>query len=276
VAGEYYDINVNESASAVVGYTSGLAVAPAENQVRAQTTFTAFDYPVAYKWARAKSAKALGGSYFRDGSAGSSATATIKLQSSSSPSVVLWGGPAQGHASVDVTKNGSSVTSFVVNTYKRRAQPLSVSLGALSSGTYKVEVTVTGEKDPASTGTLVGIDGVIANGKTINAPKLVVMWPNFPGAYAYNYTKGTSVSLTFRGTGVDWTALVGPNNGNARVTIDGTVVEVRDLYAPGYTNQTFGYAGLSDSRHTVVITTLGTKQASSTDTVVTLTSLAVQ
>jgi hypothetical protein len=277
IAGEYYDIDVNESSPTVVGHDSGLTVAPSTTQVRAQSSFTAFDYPITYKWARVNSAKALGGSFVRDASAGSTATATIKLQSASTPRIVLWGGPAQGIATVAVTKKGASISDVNVDTYRQRVQQLRINLGALASGTYKVKVTVTGTKNTASNGVAVGIDGVIANGKTTANPKLAVMWPNYPGEYAYDYTKRTSASLTFRGTGIDWTAVVGPNNGIAKVTIDGVVVDSRDLYAPGYFDQTFGYAGLSqNSLHTIVISCSGTKSASSTDTVVTLKGLAVQ
>ena len=277
IAGEYYFVNVNKVSGAVVGYTSDLPVEASETFVRAQTQLDTLDYPMTYKWARAKSAKALGGSYVRDATGGSTATASVTLNSRSTPSLVLWGGPAQGIAAVDVTKRGAPVSSFNVDTYKRRAQQLNTSLGQLGKGKYQVTVTVTGSKNPASAGFLIGVDGIVANGSTVANPKLAVVWPNFPGDYAYTYTKGTSVSLTFRGTGVDWTALVGPNNGQAKVSIDGVVVDAaRDLYAPGYSYQTFSYDGLSDGFHTVVITCLGSKQDASTDTVVTIKGLTVK
>jgi hypothetical protein len=277
IAGEYYFVNVNEPSSNVVGYSSGLPVEPSQTYVRAQTVFDTFDYPMTYKWARAKNAKALGGSYVRDGSAGSTATTAFSLNARSTPSLVLWGGPAQGIASVELVKRGVQVSSFDVDTYKRRGQQLNTSLGQLSKGTYRVTVTVTGNKNAASTGTLIGIDGVLANTATVVNPKLAIKWPNYPGEYAYNYTKGTSVSLAFRGTGIDWTAFVGTNNGQAKVTIDGVVVDAaRDLYSPGFGYQTFSYDGLSDGLHTVVITCLGSKQDASSDTVITIKGLTVE
>lgn len=278
IAGEYYSINVNQSTSGIVGYADSKPASPSVTVRRAQTEFTAFDYPVTYKWARVASAKALGGYYVRDGSGGATATATLKLASTSEASLVLWRGPSQGIADISVaTKAGSPVFGYTIDTYRTRGGQLNASLGSLTAGTYKVTVTATGNKNAASAGTFVGVDGVIANGKTTATPKLVAMWPNYPGEYAYDFTKGTSVSLKFRGTGIEWTALVGPNNGFAKVTIDGVVVDAaRDLYAPGYQYQTFTYDGLSENGyHTIVITTRGTKQAASSDTVVTIKALTV-
>ncbi len=276
IPGEYYRVFVNANAPGVVSYSNSTPLATTQQTVRAKTAFTAFDYPVKYQWAKVKATNALGGSFVSDASGGSSIRATIKLNSQSEPGLTLWGGPAQGIAQVTVTKSGNPVTSFQVDTYRNRRGSIFQGLGTMSAGTYRVTIDVLGAKNPASTGFAIGVDGTTANGVVTATPKLTATWPNFPNEYAYDYTKGTKVSLQFRGTSIDWTAFVGPNNGLAKVTIDGVVVDAaRDLYAPAYANQTFTYGGLTDSVHQVVITCLGQHSGSSTDNVVTVRGFTV-
>ena len=108
-------------------------------------------------------------------------------------------------------------------------------------------MSVDGAHNPASTGTWVRVDAMVVAGVVKNTPALTAsVWPNFPGDYAYTGAKNSTVSLRFRGTGIVWTALVGPNN------------------------------GLADGFHTIVMTCLGTKQAASSDSIVTLVALTVQ
>jgi len=75
------------------------------------------------------------------------------------------------------------------------------------------------------------------------------------------------------------TALVGPNNGKAKVTIDGTVVGTPDLYDTSFHFATFtfggGLADLPGVTHTLKITVQGKKRAAATDTIVTLDQLHI-
>ena len=120
-------------------------------------------------------------------------------------------------------------------------------------------VSVDGANDPSSTGTWVRIDATVVGGVPKSTPRLTGLWPNYPGSYTYTGSKGASVTLKFWGTGLQWTALTGPNEGRAKVTIDGATVATKDLYAPGYGPTTYTFAGLADTCHTVVISALGTK-----------------
>jgi hypothetical protein len=274
--GEYYRVFVNTAAPGVVTFDNGTLIPPTQQTVRAKTSFTAFDYPLKYQWGKVKAKNALGGSYVTDSFGGSTARATITVNTQSEPGLAFWGGPAQGIARVTVNQNGNQVSSFDVDTYRKARGSIFQGLGTLNAGTYRVTVEVLGAKNAASTGYGIGLDGTTANGVVTTSPKLVAMWPNYPGEYAYDGTKGAKVSLSFRGTSVDWTALVGPNNGYAKVTIDGVVVDAaRDLYAGGYTYQTFAYGGLTDSVHQLVVSCVGDRNPLSSANIVTIKGLTV-
>ncbi len=72
---------------------------------------------------------------------------------------------------------------------------------------------------------------------------------------------------SFTGTGVDWITATGPSYGKATVSIDGISKGTVDLYASSVHWQVVkSYAGLASGSHTIVVTVLGTKNASSTGT----------
>jgi len=274
IAGEYYFVNVNPSSPGVVDYTTNVPVAVTQGYVRAQTVFTAFQYPVKYTWAKVVNAAALGGSYVREfyPAATESFTAT-----GASLGVVTWNGPDGGTATVTITTPGQPTITQGIDTYAAVAGDVVNTFGGLPAGKHTVKVTVDGAHNGTSTGNWVRIDATVVGGVTNNTPALTAMWPNYPAAYAYTSTKGATVSFKFRGTGVVWNAFVGPNDGKAKVTIDGVVVNAaQDLYAAGYSYQPFTFGGLVDTFHTVVITTLGTKNAASSDTIVTAKGFTAQ
>jgi hypothetical protein len=102
-------------------------------------------------------------------------------------------------------------------------------------------------------------------------------WTNFgPGSYSFTGTASATTSVQFVGTGIDWTYLAGPNNGRARVAINGVVVATEDLYAPGYGARTKTFGGLPFGLHRIVITATGTKQAAATDVIATSTSFTIR
>lgn len=274
IAGEYYFINVNQTTPSVVGYADAIAVPPTQRYLRAKTDLTAFDYPVRYTWPRVANAAALGGSYVQENGGGQSESFNA---SGSSLGVVTWNGPDGGTATVSVSTTGQPTVTRTIDTYAPVAGGVTTTIGNLPAGSHTVTVTADGAKNPASTGTWVRIDATVVGAVVNPTPALTAStWRNYPGAYAYTFTKSATVSLRFRGTGIDWTALVGPNNGRARVVIDGvTVAAAQDLYAAGYSYQTFSYT-VPDGFHTVVITCLGTKQPASSDKVITVKSLTVR
>jgi len=192
--------------------------------------------------------------------------------------IITWNAPDGGQATVTVTTPNQAPIVRSIDTYGASPGDVTTTITGLSNVTHTVTISVDGAHAPASTGNWVRVDATVVAGKTKATPVLAAsVWPNFPGDYAFTGLKNATASLTFRGSGVDWTALVGPNNGRAKVVIDGVVVNSKlDLWAPGYAYQTFAFNGLVDTVHTVVITCLGTKQTASSGTIVTLKALTVE
>ena len=273
IAGQYYFVYVNPTTPTVVGYTDNMAVPTTQRVFRAKTTLTAFDYPVRYAWPRVGNVAALGGTYVQENGGAQSETFTA---TGPSVSIITFDGPDGGNATLQVTTPGQPTITQPIDTYSPGQTDTTTTINGLPAGTHTITVTANGTKNPASTGTWVRIDGTIVGGTVNPTPTLTAStWRNYPGNYAYTITKNATVSLKFRGTGIDWTALVGPNNGRAKVTIDGVVVATaQDLYAPGYAYKTYSYT-LPDALHTITITCLGTRQPASTDNVITLKTLTI-
>jgi hypothetical protein len=279
IAGEEYFTNVDRTGASIVS-TVGKLKAPAyQGYVRSQVSFSAGQYPVSFAWGTVKSAAALGGSYVQDTFAGASVTTALSISKKSTPSVVLFKGPAQGIATVTVYKGATQVSTRQVDTYGSAVGILPQKLGVLAAGKYTVRVTVQGAKNGASTGYAVGLDAAIANGATNTTPVTTASWASIPdglgGNYVFTTQAGATMSLMFRGTGVTMNALIGPNDGKAQVLIDGKAVATQDQYAPGYSWGTFSYGGLADTFHTVTVKLLGAKDAASSDQVITFDGITV-
>ena len=274
IAGEYYFVLANQAAGGIVAAADGTAVPASETYTRAQTQFNAFQYPTIYKWATVKDASALGGSYVEETYPGATASFTAK---GTSVGIVTWDAPDGGTATVTVT-NGTHPVTQSIDTYAASAGDQTTTISGLSvTGTHTITVSVNGAGDPESSGSWVRIDGTIVGGVTQPTPKLTFLWPNYPGDYSYTGSEGASVSLTFRGTGVVWTALTGPNDGKAKVVIDGSMVATEDLHAASYGSTTYTFANLSqDGFHTITITALGTQYKHSSGDIVTNEGFTVQ
>jgi hypothetical protein len=275
IAGEYYFVNINVGTPppGINGFTSGTMVPATQGYERAPTTVNAFQYPLKYAWGKVKNAGALGGSYLQEVFPGATLTFTA---SGTSIGLVMWKGPDGGTASVKVTNQGGTVRHLSIDTYAAAAGDATTTVSGLTNTAHRVTITVDGTSNPPSTGSKVRLDATVSGGVTNATPKVTAFWPNYPGAYVYTNTKGASVSFMFRGTGVSWTAVTGPNDGTANVTIDGGLVATEDLYAPGFGDTVYSYGGLDDTFHRVVVTVTGKKNAASSDRVVTLKSFTVQ
>jgi WD40 repeat protein len=95
-------------------------------------------------------------------------------------------------------------------------------------------------------------------------------WRNFfhktalGGAYRASYVRGDSATYrTARTRSVVWRTHLGPNQGKAKVVIDGHSKGTFDLYSPTAAARSFTFKGLAATAHTVEIEVLGTKRASS-------------
>jgi hypothetical protein len=274
IAGEYYFALANYTSGGIVSYIDGAAVPSSQTYLRAQTAFNAFQYPVSYKWETVKNTSALGGSYVEERYPGATETFTA---TGTSVGIVTWDAPDGGIATVTVTNGKKPPVTQTIDTFAASAGDQTTTISGLTSGSHTVTIGVDGTSDASSTGQWVRVDATVVSGVTHVSPTLTALWPNYPGNYAYSGAAGATVSLRFRGTGVVWTAFTGPNDGRAKVVIDGTKVATEDLYAAGYGSTPYTFTGLSmNGFHTITITVLGTKDQHSSDVIVTNQGFAAQ
>jgi hypothetical protein len=86
-------------------------------------------------------------------------------------------------------------------------------------------------------------------------------------SYRVSATPRSHAIFTFTGTGVDWITSTGPAMGVARVTIDGMLNEIVDLYSPTPAWQVVeGFSSLTLGPHSISIWAVGNKDSHSTGT----------
>jgi len=242
-------------------------------------TFQDTDPSVAYgSWLGVSDSSANGGTYRI--SAAKGATATFKF-SGAGITWVTRKGPNQGIASVTI----DGVAEGNVDLYATTAQWFSQGYAGLASKGHTIVITVTGTKDAASSGKNVVLDAFIVGFNTIQDSSTYVVYDSWTGASSASASAGTyrvspkagaTISTTFTGIGVDWVTAMGPSAGMASVTIDGVSMGTYDLYAPSVQWQVVkSYSHLATGSHHIVITVLGTSNASSVDTEVVLDAFVV-
>src|SRR5207247_2338018 len=118
--------------------------------------------------------------------------------------------------------------------------------GGLANRAHTISIRVTGAKgSPAGLGTFVTVDGFRTlaphrpPAEDRGPAHASSAWASrslqraFGGRYDESATAGASVSVRFTGTGIGWRTILGPNQGDARVLIDGTSWGVVHGYASG-------------------------------------------
>ncbi|HEU0104534.1 MAG TPA: Ig-like domain-containing protein, partial [Vicinamibacteria bacterium] len=149
----------------------------------------------------------------------------------------------------------------------------------LTPGRHTMTIEVTGDKNAASTGTSVVVDGLDVRSRfedqdhalTHTAdwrdPFVNGLWSgtsaNRTGLAWLSNTAGGQATFTFSGTSVSWIGSRGPLFGIASVLVDGAYVTDVDTYAPVQQDQAvlFTASGLTDAAHTVTIQPTGGKNA---------------
>ena len=100
----------------------------------------------------------------------------------------------------------------------------------------------------------------------------IVRMPSGPGILAT--TRGSAITITFVGDGIELHFRSDGLGGRVRITVDGRS-RTFDLYASQATDRLFGWAALGSGTHTVRITALGTHRTGSRGTRVLLAALRV-
>jgi hypothetical protein len=277
VLGETYEAVVNPAVAPVLVVDRSSNPAPTTTQGFATPTQVEDDgSAVSYAWRTVSKASAHGGSYAVEHLAG--ATASFEFSGTS----VTWytaTGPAQGKAAVSI--DGTSRGTF--DQYATRAGfKVARTFDGLEPGLHTITVRVLGRGRASATDTYVAVDAFRTGGQLVANPDLRATWGVVEKGQASGGSVGSSdlarssAKVTFRGTGIDWFAYRGPDQGRAEVYLDGLLVGTVDNYAA---SPAFGVArsftGLADDVHTFRIVVLGDARPAADGALVSIDRLAI-
>jgi GH25 family lysozyme M1 (1,4-beta-N-acetylmuramidase) len=259
IPGQGYRAEVNpEGIPLLVVDRSGNPAATTSLDLRAPTELEQSAAPVSYGWRTVAAAAARGGSYVTERTAGAAASFAFSGRR------VAWitvRGPAQGKAAVRI--DGKRVGVF--DQYAPHTElGVARSFSGLARGDHTITIRVLGEGSPSAIDTLVAVDGFEVGSHRIASPELAFAWGTVRasrasgGSFVASDVKRASLALAFRGTGIAWTTVRGPDQGRAAVYVDGVLVRTVDGYA---SERTFGVVrkvtGLTDGVHELRIVVLG-------------------
>jgi hypothetical protein len=158
----------------------------------------------------------------------------------------------------------------------------------LTPGPHVIRIEPTGQSQPAATGPFVAVEGLQIGDKTpIATPAVTYRWqPDSAFDSTIGYVRSdlgptaqatvTRATLTFRGTSVSWRTITGPNEGRARVLIDGVDQGVIGNYSATLAGTSRTYSGLADAVHTITIVVRGTRRPISNATFISVEGWEVQ
>ncbi len=202
--------------------------------------------------------------------------------------------PYYGMAKVMV--DGSAETTVDLYAPGTGYQQPVLELEGLSPGAHTVRIAWTGEKNPASSGTMVRLDAVDVVGTLTQAASPFVRYEQTDGRLqksgvwkattsgalsggsdGWTNSSGGAVYIAFDGTAFTWISTRSPQYGKARVIVDGSTETTVDLYATGtaYQQKVLALTGLPPGAHTVRIEWTGEKNTASSGTMVRLDAVEV-
>jgi GH25 family lysozyme M1 (1,4-beta-N-acetylmuramidase) len=252
VPGETYEAVVNPSVvSTAIRDRSGNLASTATATFPAATTVAATDRAVRGAWPTVERPDAVGGAYAVERSPGASASFAF-----TGPSVTWYTatGPSAGRAAVSI--DGTRVGAFDLGA-SRTTWAVPHRFTGLEPGRHVITIEALPSPDPDAR---VVVDAFGVQGTVARNPHLVAAWASSRRTVRSDMA-GASLALTFRGTGVDWVSVRGPNQGRAAILVDGERVRSVDGYAParepGVVERV---SDLEPGVHTVRIEVLGTSR----------------
>lgn len=272
VPGQAYTAIVNEAGTAPVVDRAGNAAPTTSLDFLAATEVEQDSPAVRYAWRKVSNRSAYGRSYVVDHLAGASVSFTFTGRA------VTWytvTGPSQGMAEVSIDGRSRG-------TFDQYADALHFKVGRsfklLKGGTHTITVTVLGRRgSAAATDRQVAVDAFKVGARVYATPQVTAAWRTMKAAgasgrsYAESDLPGSSLSFTFRGTGLDWYTVLGPGQGRAKVFVDGKLLKTVDGYAKESTFQAQrSIGGLVDGVHTVRIVVLGQSRPAATGSLVSI------
>jgi hypothetical protein len=231
-----------------------------------------------YAWATRSKSSAYGGSYAVEDLAGASASYAFRGRAVTWYTIV---GPSQGKAEIRIDGRSEGVFDQYAGAARFR---VGRAFRGLASGQHTITVDVLGKPgSPDATGHEVAVDGFRVGNDLVKTPSLAASWRTAKvagasdGRVAVGELHGASVSLTFRGTAIDWRTARGPDQGKASIYVDGALVRTVDNFAPSKTmGVTRSVTGLADGVHTLRIVVTGSARGAATGTLVTIDGFLVR
>ena len=214
---------------------------------------------IATTWQTVTTSSAAGGSFVREHLAGAAASWPFTGTSVTLRTVT---GPIYGKADLYI----DGVRKKTINTYATsRHFNVGRTVSGLTNAAHRLRVVVLGVKGAkAAKGTYVAIDGFTVGTTKTDSPNLTTTWRRFANSHLsgghaiVTDLGGSSLSFTFRGTGIALFTVKGVNQGKVAVYIDGVRKATFDDYA---TSTSYGVkrlvSGLTDAVHTVKVAVLG-------------------
>jgi len=277
VAGQAYTAIVDPAGAAPVVDRAGNPTPTTSLDFGATTQVEEESPAVRQGWRVVRSRSAYGRSYAVEHLAGASVSFTFEGRA------VTWytvTGPSQGEATVSIDGRPRGTFDQYADTFHYR---VGRSFKLLKGGTHTITVTVLGRKGSANaTDRQVAVDAFELRKKVYATPRLAAAWRTVRAAatsgrsFAESDLAGASVSFTFRGTGIDWYTVRGPDQGRARVFVDGTLFRTVDNFAKEPTFAVRSIGGLADRVHTIRIVVLGESRPAATRSLVSIDRFAVR
>ncbi len=277
IPGETYHAVVNlPGAVPAIADRSGNPAPTTALDVAAPSALEQGSAAVTYAWRTVAAADARGGSYAAERSAGATASFAFSGRS------ITWftvRGPDQGRASVSI--DGEHVGTF--DQYaSARGFGVARSFTKLERGSHTITIRVLGTASAAARDTLVAVDGFQVGSRRVGTPELGLAWGTVRaprasgGSLVASDMRRASLELLFRGTGIAWTTVRGPDQGRAAIHVDGALVRTVDNFAP---QRSFGQvrtiSGLADGLHTLRIVVLGEGRGKATGALVSVDGFSV-
>jgi len=195
----------------------------------------------------------------------SSGIALVKVDGGSGTEVDLFARPEVIHTPI-IAVNGLSPGSHTLTievTGRQNADALS---NIVQVDAFEVQAPVVSHLQETDPDVIFTAGWVQADSNLAWSGGGVFTFPDPPvGGARVTETPGAKVTLTFRGTSINWSGYRGPDAGIARVSLDGVVSEV-DTYSPTNRIQAivFTATGLVDTSHTLTIEATGERNGAST------------
>ena len=224
-----------------------------------------------YTWGALRSPAAFGGSFALARQPGAAFRFAFR-----GPAVTWYTvmGPSFGKAEVMIDGRSRGVFDLWA---PHRITRVARTFSGLARGSHVITIRALGLRRAAATDRLVAVDAFRAGGGLVGTPRGRASWREVSapsasgGGFAVDDVAGAAVGLAFDGTGLNWTAVTGPDRGRAAVYIDGALFNTVDLYAPA---RTFGVlepiTGLTPGPHILRIVATGTSRAASSGTLVSI------